>query len=63
LRSKDTIVDFGVPFAIGDVNGDGYEDLGVSAINDNNFEKSVFFGEPHGVQPQPAATWSFWGHP
>ena len=63
LGCKDPMVDFGVPFAVGDVNGDGYEDLGVSDINDNNVDKSVYFGGPHGVASQPAVTWDSWGRP
>jgi hypothetical protein len=63
LRVADWVVDFGWPFAVGDFNGDGYDDLGVRDIDDNGMEKSVYLGGPHGVAPQPAARWSFSSQP
>ena len=40
--SSDAVVTFGKPIALGDVNGDGYDDLGVRAVNDIDAEGLPF---------------------
>ena len=55
--SRDPIASFGTPLALGDVNGDGYGDLGVRAANDIDADEHVYLGGSRGASPQAAASW------
>jgi hypothetical protein len=59
----DYVVTFGTPSALGDVNGDGYDDLGVRVVNDVDAEEHVYLGGSRGVSARPAASWKVRGKP
>jgi hypothetical protein len=61
--SSDPVVSFGTPIALGDVNGDGYDDLGVHAVNDIDADEHLYFGGSRGVSARAAASWRVRGHP
>jgi hypothetical protein len=42
--SSDATVTFGKPIALGDINGDGYDDLGVFDSNDIDFDEHLYLG-------------------
>lgn len=61
--TADPVVTFGTPVALGDVNGDGYDDLGVRDSNDIDFDEHVYLGGPRGLTPDPAVSWQVHGRP
>lgn len=61
--SSDRVVSFGKPIALGDVNGDGYDDLGVRAVNDIDAEEHVYLGGAHGLGARAAASWNVRSRP
>jgi hypothetical protein len=56
-------VRFGVPITIGDVNGDGYDDMGVRTLQDDSQDERVYLGGPRGLTRHPTATWAVSNHP
>ncbi|MGH7293739.1 MAG: hypothetical protein ACRELB_02345 [Polyangiaceae bacterium] len=60
---SDYLVSLGTPIALGDVNGDGYDDLGVRAINDIDADQHLYLGGSHGLGARVAASWKVRGQP
>ncbi len=59
----DGVATFGRPTALGDVNGDGYDDLGVRAVDDDDVEEQLYLGGSRGAGSRPATSFKVQGRP
>jgi hypothetical protein len=59
----DPLVSFGRPVAVGDFNGDGFDDLEVRAVDDSASYALIYLGGPRGVASKAALVLGVQSHP